>query len=79
MSVEVYLQIHATLEAHQRAEPYHQKIGSVDKKGNRIPIDEICGACPTRKRCGKLSIALADLHSGRITDEQALAQTNKAQ
>lgn len=79
MSAEVYLQIHEMLEQHQRTEPHHKKIGSVDKRGNRIPIDEICGACPSRKRCWKLSIALADLHSDRIDDAQALAAANKAQ
>ena len=79
MSTEVYLQIHALLEEHQRAEPHHKNIGSKDKRGTRIPIDEICGACPSRKRCWKISIALADLGSGRPTDEQALAVVNKTQ
>ena len=79
MSVEVYLQIRQMLEDHQRTEPHHKNIGSKDKRGRPIPIDEICGACPSRKRCWKISIALADLHSGRTTDDQALAVVNKTQ
>jgi len=79
MSTEVYLRIHGALEEHQRSEAHHKKIGSKDKRGNLIPLDEICGACPSRKRCWKLSAAMADLHSGRTTDEQALAAVNKTQ
>lgn len=73
VTVDVYLQVHAALEAVQASEAWHKKLGSKDKNGHPIPIDEICKACPSRRPCWKLSIALGDLSSGRITDEQALA------
>jgi hypothetical protein len=68
----VYFQVHAALEGVQAREPWHRKLGSKDKQGRPIPIDEICRDCPSRRPCWKLSIALGDISSKRITDEQAL-------
>jgi hypothetical protein len=56
-------ELHAALEAIQRSEPRHRLVGSRDKKGNPMPVDEVCAGCPSRKKCKRASLMLADMEN----------------
>lgn len=67
-----YLTMRQLLETLQQNEPHHRLVGTKDARGNHRPIDEVCGECPARRPCWKISIAMSDLHNGSISEDDAL-------
>lgn len=67
-----YLQLRDMLETLQQAEPHHRLVGTKDERGNHRPIDEVCGKCPVRRPCWKISIAMSDLHNGNLSADAAM-------
>ncbi len=60
-----YMELHARLVAVQAAEPRHRLVGSRGKDGKTVPLDVVCGPCPSRKKCRRASLELADEGSRR--------------
>jgi hypothetical protein len=60
---EELARLRAKLIQLQLDEPRHKKIGTRDKYGDRIPLDEICRRCPSRRPCRSTSVAMADIES----------------
>lgn len=56
-------ELHAALVAIQRGEPHHRLVGSRDKDGHSVPLDEVCRRCPSRRKCKRASLMLADFES----------------
>ena len=51
------------LIAVQLGEKHHRLIGTKDKKGHPLSLDDVCRACPSRKKCRKAAVALADMET----------------